>query len=624
MILRSMIAVLLMLIFMGGHVQAKEKQTLNVSGWSALPIAHEGRIKPIDSFARIFLFKFTGAESVNGMSATDWLAEVVFDPASAIARPVFRINKPALFDITNSDTKFFNYAVLSKSVQAKRGIIAALIEQNETSWTADQTEMMRVYQNYILATQLLRSLTAILPLPANADDLDLGLEGAVNYLDLKKIEQTLETRTKSTIEAKGADPSQYTQTELGIADLSFQLRIIQDAAQNNRLFKILPENFNSATNLTNWLAPWEALNEGKGSPQKAAYLEIWQEMAQGYLNQNQQAFDKAVTAAQNTLAPLELKYLSLEKTYNALHLKTLITSLYFGVFFLLLAQIIFPKTTQKHVQRLWPILKTAFISALILHIAYITFRIIILQRPPVGTLYESMLFVALICAGLSAIFMARGDINTKQSAAVIGAFSGFILLYVSNGLADVDRMPTLVAVLNTNFWLTTHVLCITVGYGFCLIAGLMAHLHLLKWPNKSLKSAPSNTYSNMMIVAVFALLFTSVGTILGGIWADQSWGRFWGWDPKENGALLIVLWLVWLLHSRISGHLKELGFTIGMGFITIIVVLAWFGVNLLNVGLHSYGFIEGIAVSIAAFCAIQTAIIGALYWRIKKSESHEN
>ena len=120
-------------------------------------------------------------------------------------------------------------------------------------------------------------------------------------------------------------------------------------------------------------------------------------------------------------------------------------------------------------------------------------------------------------------------------------------------------------------------------------------------------------------LALIALLFTSVGTILGGIWADQSWGRFWGWDPKENGALLIVLWLIWVLHAQISGHVNRLNAVALLAALSMIVAIAWFGVNLLSVGLHSYGFITGVAAGLAAFLALESCIIAGLYWKITKN-----
>jgi hypothetical protein len=121
----------------------------------------------------------------------------------------------------------------------------------------------------------------------------------------------------------------------------------------------------------------------------------------------------------------------------------------------------------------------------------------------------------------------------------------------------------------------------------------------------------------------FGLLFSFIGTVLGGIWADQSWGRFWGWDPKENGALLIVIWCVILLHARHWGYIRAFGMAQGAVFGAIVVSLAWFGVNLLNVGLHSYGFTTGAATKLFSYIGgelafmIATAVGYRLGWGAK-------
>src|SRR5437763_1739057 len=83
-----------------------------------------------------------------------------------------------------------------------------------------------------------------------------------------------------------------------------------------------------------------------------------------------------------------------------------------------------------------------------------------------------------------------------------------------------------------------------------------------------------------------------VGTVLGGIWADQSWGRFWGWDPKENGAVLIVLWCAIILHARWGGFIRQRGLMVMAIFGNVVTSFSWFGVNMLGVGLHSYGFMQ--------------------------------
>jgi hypothetical protein len=121
-------------------------------------------------------------------------------------------------------------------------------------------------------------------------------------------------------------------------------------------------------------------------------------------------------------------------------------------------------------------------------------------------------------------------------------------------------------------------------------------------------------------IVCFATLFSFVGTILGGIWADQSWGRFWGWDPKENGALLIVLWNAIILHARWGGLVRQRGLMVMTVFGNIVTSWSWFGVNMLGIGLHSYGFMESAFPWLIIFCASQLSFmaLGLLphhFWR---------
>jgi hypothetical protein len=123
-------------------------------------------------------------------------------------------------------------------------------------------------------------------------------------------------------------------------------------------------------------------------------------------------------------------------------------------------------------------------------------------------------------------------------------------------------------------------------------------------------------------VICFAMLFSFVGTILGGIWADQSWGRFWGWDPKENGAVLIVVWNAIVLHARWGGLAKEFGVALLAIFGNAVTAWSWFGTNMLGVGLHSYGFMDSAAFWLAGWVALQIAIIGfAVVWKYMTAEA---
>jgi hypothetical protein len=110
-------------------------------------------------------------------------------------------------------------------------------------------------------------------------------------------------------------------------------------------------------------------------------------------------------------------------------------------------------------------------------------------------------------------------------------------------------------------------------------------------------------------IVCFATLFSLVGTILGGIWADQSWGRFWGWDPKENGALIIVIWNSLILHARWGGFVKARGMACLAVFGNVVTSWSWFGTNMLGIGLHSYGFMDAAFYWLIAFVVSQVAII---------------
>ena len=128
--------------------------------------------------------------------------------------------------------------------------------------------------------------------------------------------------------------------------------------------------------------------------------------------------------------------------------------------------------------------------------------------------------------------------------------------------------------------------------------------------------------TNMVYAIVcFAALFSFTGTVLGGIWADQSWGRFWGWDPKENGALLIVLWNALILHARWGGLVRERGLMNLAIFGNIVTAWSWFGVNMLGIGLHSYGFMDAAFKWLMLFIGSQLSLIvlGMLPLNIWKS-----
>lgn len=581
---------------------------LDYTAFSKLPVQHEGRIKPLDTFSRAMLQNFNGHDSASGMDADAWLAEMLFDPAQALRRPVFRIFRPEMIGLPSRDSKYYNFAELAPVLQSKTALIEKLSAADDKDISEDQRELLRLSEAALVYTQLLRSFSFALPLnivlpPVLAKEWKMAEERPFTLQDYRRYQSRLTKRIQEIIRKKGEDPAEYTPEEREIAQLGMNLQILEQAGADNTLLRIVP-----GLKGDEWFSPWALTQTGEGSPASAAYLDTWKEMAASFQNRDGRAWAAAAQKALEQSAAFNgTSSLGLEIFYNKA------SPLFFaGIFyFAALLGIVFYMLRQNMTVRALSF--AALCAGAMLHSGAIGARIAILGRAPVGTLYESILFVALVCV---IVAIAIEWIRKDGQGVLTGALSALLLLFVAGSFADGDTMKMLVAVLNTNFWLSTHVLCITMGYGWCLIASLLAHAWLVR---TALGKKGGGLALSSKIVALIALLFTAVGTILGGIWADQSWGRFWGWDPKENGALLIVLWLVWILHGQIGGHLKQAAFMSGIAALSVVVALAWFGVNLLSVGLHSYGFITGVAAGLGAFCTAEALLIGFLWHRSAKA-----
>jgi ABC-type transport system involved in cytochrome c biogenesis permease subunit len=238
-------------------------------------------------------------------------------------------------------------------------------------------------------------------------------------------------------------------------------------------------------------------------------------------------------------------------------------------------------------------------------------RCLIMDRPPVGNLYDTVIFIA----ATGVIFALLVEWMTRQRfalalAPILGL--GLIILARRYELGDgADHLDPLVAVLDSNFWLATHVITITLGYSAGLLSAFLSCGYILMrglnldGNDKDLRRSFTKAVYGCLCLTVFLSL---VGTVLGGIWANYSWGRFWGWDPKENGALMIVLWTLAILHARMGGILKEWGIHLASVFTACIVAFSWWHVNFLGVGLHNYGF-TGKAGIIWAFYGVMMVFI---------------
>lgn len=239
-------------------------------------------------------------------------------------------------------------------------------------------------------------------------------------------------------------------------------------------------------------------------------------------------------------------------------------------------------------------------------------RALIMQRPPVGNLYDTIPFITL----MAVIFLLVIEAMTRRRfalgiAAVLGVLGLVLARRFEIGDAK-DNMDPLVAVLDSNLWLTVHVITIVMGYSAGLLSSALSHCYLLmrglgldNGDRAFRRSLTRAVYGGICLTLFLSL----VGTVLGGIWANYSWGRFWGWDPKENGALLIVLWNLVILHARLGGMLKDWALHLAAVFGSCVVAFSWWHVNFLGVGLHNYGFTSGKAM-IWAFYIVEGTVIG--------------
>jgi ABC-type transport system involved in cytochrome c biogenesis permease subunit len=261
----------------------------------------------------------------------------------------------------------------------------------------------------------------------------------------------------------------------------------------------------------------------------------------------------------------------------------------------------------------WPNQTAYYLVALaaVVHTAGLIFRMWLEGRPPVTNLYSAAVFVGwgAVILGLILERIYRDGIGNVVASSV-----GFVTLLVAHGLSlSGDTMEMLQAVLDTNFWLATHVVIITIGYSATFVAGFLAIVYVLRdfVSNKVAFDKVNRTGITKMIYGIvcFATLFSFVGTVLGGIWADQSWGRFWGWDPKENGALMIVIWNAAILHARWGGIIRERGMVAAAIFGNVITAWSFFGTNMLGIGLHSYGFMDKAFAWLMVFVCSQIVIL---------------
>ena len=589
-----------------------------------IPIQEGGRIKPLDTYARNQTLAFYGKRKINheDLSAIDWILDLVIFPEKGLEQKIFNIRNPDIVNAlglewTNNFHKY-SYSEIFPGVQDQLPLIRNIFEKKDEDRDLFENQLIEIYQNVMKYREIASSLSCLLPMftvydPGTAKKLHLQPGQFTSYAHIMSHRGSL-LDVSQNILTKPEESWTDSEREVALLLYSLQQTSTDDFA---KALKIIPPEKDDSTGL--WISPWELLDGRVIEPHQDKILKSMEAYLVARYEKNSVAMSSALESYKTGIlsSPAErINFNILEKEIwvNKANLFTVSLVFYLLGFILLGVSWMVQPTLLRNIAY------GTMVSGFILHTYGIYLRMVIMSRPPISTLYETVIFVGFVIVLFSVVI----EYLRKDGLGIfIGSISGSLLHYVGFGYAaDGDTMEMLVAVLNSNFWLATHVTTIILGYGSSLMAGLIGHLYLIEKIRVPKQSAHlKSIYDNLFGVTLIALFFTLFGTILGGIWADQSWGRFWGWDPKENGALLIVLWQLMMVHMRLSGLAKPDSFALGMVLNNIVVIMAWFGVNLLSIGLHSYGFASGIAVNIIIFTLVEiTTGFGTYYWARLKSQ----
>ena len=589
-----------------------------------IPIQEQGRIKPLDTYARNQALAFYGKRNIKheNLLAIDWLMNLFIYPELGLEQKIFNIRSPDIVNAldlewTNNFHKY-SYSEIFPGIQNQLPLISNIFDKKEEDRDLFENQLVELYQNIMKYRQIASSLSCLLPMftvydPETAEKLHIEPGQFTSYAHIMSHRGSL-FNVSQNILTKSEESWTENEREVALLLYNLQQTSLDEFAQ---ALKIIPPAKDDTTGL--WISPWELLDGREIEPHQDRIMKSMEAYLVARYDNNSGAMSDALKSYRTGLLSSpgdRVKFSILEKEtwLNKANLFTLSLVFYlFGFILLGISWMVQPILLKN-------VAYGSLISGFMFHTYGIYLRMVIMSRPPISTLYETVIFVGFVIVLLSVVI----EYLRKDGLGVfIGSVSGSMLHYVGFGYAaDGDTLEMLVAVLNSNFWLATHVTTIILGYGTSLMAGLIGHLYLIekiRVPNNSKRL--KSIYDNMFGVTLIALFFTLFGTILGGIWADQSWGRFWGWDPKENGALLIVLWQLMMVHMRLSGLAKADRFALGMVLNNIVVIMAWFGVNLLSIGLHSYGFASGIAVNIVLFTVFELVTgFGTYYWARSKGK----
>ena len=567
------------------------KDDFDFTRFGEIPVLVGGRVKPLDTVARNSLLIIHGKQELRledgqRLSAIAWLADVLFNAPAADQYRVFLIQNDevlGLFGWQQSQRKYFSFTEFSP-------FLKQIEDQGDQ---ADKLEAVQrsAFQSAIL--NLRNGLTLYQRLKNSVE-----LEGMQNFAEeLKTFVGNVPAAAKAAAQAQRGENFDHAKLN-DVAELIQKYEKISELAY---VLAVPPLDRSS-----DWHSIGDSLLHSVATGEIHPIVREYAQIADAYRAKDHATFNQHVDLAINWFAkeqPNAVKRTSFEFLFNRLQPFSQSMAIYVLAFLLACASWLGWSRTLN---------RSAFyllLLALAIHTFGLFSRMYLQERPPVTNLYSSAIFIGWGAVIVSLILerIYRDGIGAACAGAI-----GFVTLVIAHHLAGSgDTLEMLQAVLDTNIWLATHVVCITTGYSAMFLAGMLAIIYVVRGVfTRSLKRQTADSLARMTYgVVCFATLFSFVGTVLGGIWADQSWGRFWGWDPKENGAVLIVLWCAITLHARWGGFIRQRGLMMMAIFGNIVTSFSWFGVNMLGVGLHSYGFMQKAFPWLLGFMISQLALI---------------
>jgi cytochrome c-type biogenesis protein CcsB len=388
---------------------------------------------------------------------------------------------------------------------------------------------------------------------------------------------------------------------------------------DNSAFTIVPPAPDGKSD--RWVVPTPD-NDGYDPAAYKGAMDELSQMAQAYAGDK--GFDFSVHAARLRKALRDLNpavyptesMLELEYRYN--HMRAFLWAV--GIYALAFVVLLIANASKGKATVLTVTGLSLAVAGFAMQATGIALRCIIAGRPPVTNMFESVVWVSFGIMMFAFIFLMRYRALTYLLAALPVSLT-CLLLVQQLPVAMPESIDPLVPVLRSNYWLTIHVLTITLSYAAFGLAMGFGHIVLFRFIRNPLTAARDATLHFWLYrILQLGVLLLATGTILGGVWANYSWGRFWGWDPKETWALIALLCYIFVLHGRVVGWWDQFGLALASVVCFCAVLMTWYGVNfILGKGLHSYGFGIGGEKYVAAFVCGDLAYVALAAWRYRKA-----